>query len=256
MSASIRLKNLCKRYGELEVLRGIDLEVPAGQTLSIIGPSGSGKSTLLRLLMTLDRPSSGEILIDGESMWVDAQGRAAGPNSSHVRRVRGKIGMVFQHFNLFPHKTALGNVMEAPVHVAGVPRDEASQRAREYLELVGLGDKLDTYPAQLSGGQKQRVGIARALAMHPEIMLFDEVTSALDPELVGGILEILRNLAAKRTMTMIIVTHQMGFAERSSDRTLFFDQGNIVEDAESSVLFSNPREPRTQQFLQTVIEAA
>ncbi|OZI22882.1 ectoine/hydroxyectoine ABC transporter ATP-binding protein EhuA [Bordetella genomosp. 7] len=256
MSASISLKNLCKRYGELEVLRGINLEIPAGQTVSVIGPSGSGKSTLLRLLMTLDRPTSGEILIDGQSMWVDAQGRQAGPNSAHVRRVRGKIGMVFQHFNLFPHKTAMGNVMEAPIYVEGLSRDEAAQRAREYLELVGLGDKLDAYPAQLSGGQKQRVGIARALAMRPEVMLFDEVTSALDPELVGGILQILRDLAAQRTMTMIIVTHQMGFAERSSDRTLFFDQGNVVEDAESSVLFSNPREERTRQFLQTVIEAA
>ncbi|CAM4058444.1 ectoine/hydroxyectoine ABC transporter ATP-binding protein EhuA [Bordetella tumulicola] len=255
MSASIRLNQLCKRYGELEVLRGIDLEIPAGQTVSIIGPSGSGKSTLLRLLMTLDRPTSGEILIDDESMWVDAQGRVQGPNSAHVRRVRGKIGMVFQHFNLFPHKTALGNVMEAPIHVSGLSRDEATQRAREYLDLVGLGDKFDAYPAQLSGGQKQRVGIARALAMHPEIMLFDEVTSALDPELVGGILQILRDLAAKRTMTMIIVTHQMGFAEQSSDRTLFFDQGNIVEDAESAVLFSKPKEERTQQFLQSVIEA-
>lgn len=255
MSASIRLNQLCKRYGELEVLRGIDLEIPAGQTVSIIGPSGSGKSTLLRLLMTLDRPTSGEILIDDESMWVDAQGRAQGPNSAHVRRVRGKIGMVFQHFNLFPHKTALGNVMEAPIYVSGLSRNEAAQRAREYLDLVGLGDKFDAYPAQLSGGQKQRVGIARALAMHPEIMLFDEVTSALDPELVGGILQILRDLAAKRTMTMIIVTHQMGFAEQSSDRTLFFDQGNIVEDAESAVLFSKPKEERTQQFLQSVIEA-
>ena len=255
MSASIRLNKLCKRYGELDVLRSIDLDIPAGQTVSIIGPSGSGKSTLLRLLMTLDRPSSGEILIDGESMWVDGQGRTMGPNSAHVRRVRGKIGMVFQHFNLFPHKTALGNVMEAPMHVEGLARDEASLRAREYLELVGLGDKLDAYPAQLSGGQKQRVGIARALAMRPEIMLFDEVTSALDPELVGGILQILRDLAAKRTMTMIIVTHQMGFAERCSDRTLFFDQGNVVEDAESRVLFSQPKEARTQQFLQSVIEA-
>src|SRR5690606_2654497 len=237
-------------------LRGINLEIPAGQTVSVIGPSGSGKSTLLRLLITLDRPTSGEILINGQSMWVDAQGRQAGPNSAHVRRVRGKIGMVFQHFNLFPHKTAMGNVMEAPIYVEGLSRDEAAQRAREYLELVGLGDKLDAYPAQLSGGQKQRVGIARALAMRPEVVLFDEVTSALDPELVGGILQILRDLAAQRTMTMIIVTHQMGFAERSSDRTLFFDQGNVVEDAESSVLFSSPREERTRQFLQTVIEAA
>jgi len=255
MSASIRLKQLRKQYGDLQVLRGIDLEIPAGQTVSVIGPSGSGKSTLLRLLMTLDRPSSGEILIDGESMWKDAQGREMGPNSPHVRRVRGKIGMVFQHFNLFPHKTALGNVIEAPIHVEGLSRAEAVQRGTEYLDMVGLGDKLDAYPAQLSGGQKQRVGIARALAMRPEIMLFDEVTSALDPELVGGILQILRDLAAKRTMTMLIVTHQMKFAERSSDRTLFFDQGNIVEDAESATLFSSPQEPRTQQFLQSVIEA-
>ncbi|WP_459614403.1 ectoine/hydroxyectoine ABC transporter ATP-binding protein EhuA [Bordetella sp. 2513F-2] len=256
MSASIRLTNLCKRYGDVDVLRGINLEIPAGQTVSVIGPSGSGKSTLLRLLMTLDRPTSGEIHIDGEPMWHDAQGREMGPNSAHVRRIRGKIGMVFQHFNLFPHKTALGNVIEAPIHVEGLSREAALERGREYLEMVGLGDKLDAYPAQLSGGQKQRVGIARALAMRPEIMLFDEVTSALDPELVGGILEILRDLAARRTMTMIIVTHQMKFAERSSDRTLFFDQGNIVEDAESATLFSAPREPRTQQFLQSVIEAA
>lgn len=255
MSASIRLKKLCKRYGEVDVLRGITLDIPAGQTVAIIGPSGSGKSTLLRLLMTLDRPTSGEILIDDESMWTDAQGRGVAPNSAHVRRVRGKIGMVFQHFNLFPHKSALGNVIEAPIHVSGLSRDEATQRGREYLELMGLGDKCDAYPAQLSGGQKQRVGIARALAMHPEIMLFDEVTSALDPELVGGVLQILRDLAAKRTMTMIIVTHQMGFAERSSDRTLFFDQGNVVEDAKSSELFANPKEARTQQFLQSVIEA-
>ncbi|MDQ8033989.1 MAG: ectoine/hydroxyectoine ABC transporter ATP-binding protein EhuA, partial [Bordetella sp.] len=254
MSASIRLKNLRKNYGELEVLRGIDLEIPAGQTVSVIGPSGSGKSTLLRMLMTLDRPTAGSIEIDGEPMWHDAQGRELGPNTAHVRAVRGKIGMVFQHFNLFPHMTVLGNVIEAPIHVQGLARQEAVQRATEYLEMVGLGDKLDAHPAQLSGGQKQRVGIARALAMRPDIMLFDEVTSALDPELVGGILQILRDLSAKRTMTMIIVTHQMKFAERSSDRTLFFDQGNIVEDAESSVLFSSPREARTQQFLQSVIE--
>jgi len=255
MSASISLHKLSKRYGDLEVLRGIDLEIPAGQTVSVIGPSGSGKSTLLRMLMTLDRPSGGEIRIDGESLWHNAQGAPMGPHSAHVRRLRGKIGMVFQHFNLFPHKTALGNVTEAPIHVAGLGRDEAVARGREYLEMVGLGDKLDAYPAQLSGGQKQRVGIARALAMHPEIMLFDEVTSALDPELVGGILQIMRELSAKRTMTMIIVTHQMKFAERCSDRTLFFDAGNVVEDADSATLFASPQEPRTQQFLQSVIEA-
>ncbi|VFR24398.1 Probable amino-acid ABC transporter ATP-binding protein y4tH [plant metagenome] len=253
MSSSIRLNKLCKRYGEVDVLRGIDLDIPAGQTVSIIGPSGSGKSTLLRLLMTLDRPTSGTIEIDGESMWTQPDGSPA--SSAHVRKVRGKIGMVFQHFNLFPHMTALGNVIEAPIHVGGLSRDEAVERGRHYLDLVGLADKQDVHPAQLSGGQKQRVGIARALAMRPEIMLFDEVTSALDPELVGGILQIVKDLADKREMTMILVTHQMKFAERSCDRTLFFDEGNVVEDAPSAELFSHPKEPRTQQFLQAVIEA-
>ncbi len=256
MSASLRLIDLRKNYGDLEVLRGIDLEIPAGQTVSVIGPSGSGKSTLLRLLMTLERPSGGRIEVDGEAMWQAADGREMGPNSAHVRRVRGKIGMVFQHFNLFPHMSARDNVAEAPHRVLGLSRSEAQARAQEYLELVGLGDKQLVYPAQLSGGQKQRVGIARALAMHPQVMLFDEVTSALDPELVGGILEILRDLAAKRTMTMILVTHQMKFAERSSDRTLFFDEGRIIEDAPSEQLFSQPREARTRQFLDSVIEAA
>ena len=254
MSASVNIRGLRKRYGDLEVLKGIDLEIPSGQTVAVIGPSGSGKSTLLRVLMTLERPSGGEIEIDGVPMWTDAGGKPAGLHSPHLRKVRGKIGMVFQHFNLFPHMTALGNAMEAPLRVQGLSREQARERGVEYLEMVGLGDKLDTYPAQLSGGQKQRVGIARALAMCPEIMLFDEVTSALDPELVGGILQILRDPSARRSMTMIIVTHQMKFAERSSDRTLFFDEGNIVEDAESATLFSQPREARTRQFLDSVIE--
>jgi len=257
MSASIDLRNVHKRYGDLHVLRGIDLHIDAGQTVSVIGPSGSGKSTLLRLLMTLDRPSEGRIEIDGESMWtMPGSGGERPADAAHVRRVRGKIGMVFQHFNLFPHMTALANVAEAPRHVLGLARDEARERAVEYLEMVGLGDKLDAYPGNLSGGQKQRVGIARALAMCPEIMLFDEVTSALDPELVGGILQIMRDLAKRRTMTMIIVTHQMSFAEQSSDRTLFFDAGNIVEDAPSEQLFRAPQHERTQQFLQAVIEGA
>ena len=256
MSASVTLEKVRKRYGDVEVLRGIDLHIPAGQTVALIGPSGSGKSTLLRLLMTLERPDAGRVLIDGESMWTEPRGgREVPARATHLRRVRGRIGMVFQHFNLFPHMTALRNVAEAPRHVLGLGRDEAEQRAREYLDMVGLGDKLDQYPGKLSGGQKQRVGIARALAMRPEVMLFDEVTSALDPELVGGVLEIMRELSARRTMTMVIVTHQMKFAERSSDRTLFFEGGRIVEDGPSAQVFGHPAEARTRQFLEAVIEA-
>ncbi|VCU71280.1 Arginine transport ATP-binding protein ArtM [Pigmentiphaga humi] len=256
MSASVTLENISKRYGEVEVLRGIDLHIPAGQTVALIGPSGSGKSTLLRLLMTLERPDAGRVLIDGEPMWTQPRGgREAPATEAHLRKVRGKIGMVFQHFNLFPHMTALDNVAEAPRHVLGLGRAEAEARAAEYLGKVGLGDKLGQYPGNLSGGQKQRVGIARALAMRPEIMLFDEVTSALDPELVGGVLEILRELSASRTMTMIIVTHQMKFAERSSDRTLFFEAGRILEDGPSPEVFNAPSHARTRQFLDAVIDA-
>ncbi|MCK9510714.1 MAG: ectoine/hydroxyectoine ABC transporter ATP-binding protein EhuA [Pigmentiphaga sp.] len=256
MAASIELHNVHKRYGDLEVLKGIDLKIEPAQTVSVIGPSGSGKSTLLRLLMTLDRPTAGVIRIGGESLWTEggAAGAERPASAAHVRRLRGKVGMVFQHFNLFPHMTALANVAEAPRYVLGLSRNEANERAAEYLRLVGLGEKFQAYPGQLSGGQKQRVGIARALAMRPEVMLFDEVTSALDPELVGGILAIMRDLAAQRTMTMIIVTHQMSFAEQSSDRTLFFDQGRIVEDAPSAELFRQPRHERTRHFLEAVIE--
>jgi polar amino acid transport system ATP-binding protein len=255
MAPIIRLRQVHKSYGPLPVLRGIDLDIPPAQTVSVIGPSGSGKSTLLRLLMTLERPDSGALEIDGESPWLRLKGGLEVPaDETHLRRVRGKVGMVFQHFNLFPHMTALGNVTEAPVHVLGLAPREAQARALEHLEMVGLADKAAAYPAQLSGGQKQRVAIARALAMQPKVMLFDEITSALDPELVGGILELLRALAEKRTMTMVIVTHHMAFAESSSDRVLFFDGGVIVEDGAPAEVFHHPRQARTRRFVEAVLE--
>jgi polar amino acid transport system ATP-binding protein len=254
MTPVIRMRDVRKAYGRLEVLRGVSLDVPAGQTVSIIGPSGSGKSTLLRLIMTLDRPDAGALEIDGESPWfVSGGGRAMPAHNRHLRRVRGKVGMVFQHFNLFPHMTVLRNVMEAPLIVLKLPRPEVEARSREYLEMVGLSDKADAYPAQLSGGQKQRVAIARALAMQPRIMLFDEITSALDPELVGGILGLLRELSRQRTMTMLIVTHHMRFAESCSDRVLFLDDGVILEDGSPEAIFRSPSHGRTRRFFEAVL---
>jgi len=251
----IRLAQLWKSYGERPVLRGIDLEVPAAQTVGVIGPSGSGKSTLLRLLMMLDRPDAGVLEIDGESPWMMRRdGRELPADERHFRRVRGKVGMVFQHFNLFPHMTALANVAEAPEHVLGLARREARERALEYLAMVGLADRGNAYPGELSGGQKQRVAIARALAMQPRVMLFDEITSALDPELVGGILQLVRDLAAQRTMTMVIVTHQMAFAANVSDRVLFLDEGVIAEDGPPAQVFGNPRHERTRRFVEAVRE--
>jgi polar amino acid transport system ATP-binding protein len=251
----IAIRGLHKAFGGREVLSGIDLDVPEGQVVSIIGPSGSGKSTLLRILMTLDRPDAGRIAIGGESLYTERRGdREVPAGEGHIRRVRGRIGMVFQHFNLFPHFTALENVMEAPVHVLGVPTAEAAREAAAGLERVGLGDKLHALPRELSGGQKQRVAIARALAMHPPVMLFDEITSALDPELVGGILDLLRELSRAREMTMLIVTHEMRFARDSSDRTLFFDRGIVLEDARPDVMFTAPRHERTREFLRSILE--
>jgi len=242
-----------KKVGDTNILKGIDLNIPATETVAVIGPSGSGKSTLMRLLMGLDRPTSGDIEIDGEPMWVDsAEGEKK--KIEHLRHIRSKIGMVFQQFNLFPHFTALQNVMEAPMQVLKMERKAAQQRAEEYLELVGLKDKMDAYPAKLSGGQKQRVAIARALAMRPKIMLFDEITSALDPELVGGVLNILKSLAAKCEMTMILVTHHMNFAEQCADRVLFIDQGEIIEDGKAVQVFREPSHERTRQFLEALIE--
>lgn len=251
----VRFRGVNKRFGDLHVLRDLDFDVAPGEKVAIIGPSGSGKTTILRILMTLVRPDAGEVLVDGEHLFHRRVGdRLVPADERHLRSVRANIGMVFQHFNLFPHMRVLRNVTEAPIHVLGMSTHEATERATELLEMVGLGDKLDAYPAQLSGGQKQRVAIARALAMRPKVMLFDEVTSALDPELVGEVLSILRRLARTGEMAMLIVTHEMSFARDVADRVVFFDQGQVAEEGPPSDIFSAPSNPRTQEFLKAVLE--
>jgi polar amino acid transport system ATP-binding protein len=245
-----------KRFGETEVLKGIDLDVAAGEVLCVIGPSGSGKSTLLRCFNHLEKIDAGRIRVGGELVGYEEHGpfgrvlRERRPRD--IRRQRERIGMVFQRFHLFPHRTAVQNVMEGPLVVKGEPRARAESRARELLARVGLDDRADHYPAQLSGGQQQRVAIARALAMEPELMLFDEPTSALDPELVGEVLGVMRDLA-RSGMTMIVVTHEMGFAREVADRILFMDQGAAVEEGRPEELFADPRHERTRAFLSTVL---
>ena len=251
----VQFQAVTKRFGELVVLDALDLDVAPNEQLVIIGPSGSGKSTLLRLLMTLEHPNDGYIKVDGDYLYhMERGGQLVEADLRHIRKVRANIGMVFQQFNLFPHMTALRNVTEAPRHVLGLSKDEARERAVELLGLVGLGEKLDSYPSQLSGGQQQRVAIARALAMRPRIMLFDEVTSALDPELVGEVLGVMRTLAVEHDQTMLIVTHEMSFARDIADRVCFFDKGRIVEQGPPSQIFSEPREERTREFLRAVLE--
>ena len=242
-----------KSFGPLRVLDSLDLDVPAGQRLAIIGPSGSGKTTLLRAVMTLERLDSGSIQVFGRPL-VAADGSSSKGAGPRIREVRGQIGMVFQHFNLFPHMTALGNVMEAPVQVVGLGRQAARQVALDLLATVGLADKASAYPRQLSGGQQQRVAIARALAMQPRIMLFDEITSALDPELVGEVLQVVRRLAHESGMTMLIVTHEMSFARDVSDRVIVMDHGRIVEDGTPGNVLVNPANERTRAFLRAVLE--
>ena len=253
----VQFSDVTKRYGDLTVLDRLDLEVHNGEKVAIIGPSGSGKSTLLRALMTLETIDDGVIMVDGEPLthMPDANGRLVRANARHQRAVRGKVGMVFQSFNLFPHMNALQNVMEAPVQVLGLPKAEARERAKELLAMVGLEDKLDHYPSQLSGGQQQRVAIARALAMRPKVMLFDEVTSALDPELCGEVLNVIRRLGDAYSLTMLMVTHQMGFAREFADRVCFFNEGRIHEQGTPDELFGNPQQERTQAFLSAVNEA-
>jgi polar amino acid transport system ATP-binding protein len=252
----VRFQAVTKRYGSLTVLDKLDLDVAPNEKVAIIGPSGSGKTTVLRMLMTLERIDGGVIWVEGEPLTHEQRnGQLVPAREAHLRRVRGKIGMVFQHFNLFPHMSALKNCMEAPMHVLGMSKAEAAKRASELLDMVGLGDKKHHYPAQLSGGQQQRVAIARALAMRPKVMLFDEVTSALDPELVGEVLNVIRQLGAEHNLTMLMVTHQMGFAREFADRVCFFYAGKIAEAGPPYQLFGNPSNERTRQFLSAVLEA-
>jgi polar amino acid transport system ATP-binding protein len=252
----VRFAGVTKRYGALTVLDGLDLDVAPNEKVAIIGPSGSGKSTLLRVLMTLDPVTDGMIEVDGEPLTHALRdGKLVPASDRHVRRVRKKIGMVFQSFNLFPHMTALQNTIEAPIHALGMSRREAIERGRDLLSMVGLSEKCDHYPSQLSGGQQQRVAIARALAMRPKVMLFDEVTSALDPELCGEVLNVIRRLGEEHDLTMLMVTHQMGFAKEFADRVCFFSEGKIIEQAPSAQFFSSPQHERTQQFLRAVREA-
>ena len=252
----VRFENVSKRYGSLTVLDGLDLDIHRGEKVSVIGPSGSGKTTVLRMLMTLETINDGVIWVEGEPLThMQRNGRLVPADINHIRKIRAKIGMVFQSFNLFPHMTAMANCIEAPITVLGMKRADAEARAAELLDMVGLGHKKGHYPSQLSGGQQQRVAIARALAMRPKIMLFDEVTSALDPELVGEVLEVIRNLGREHDLTMLMVTHQMGFAKEFSDRVCFFHQGKICEQGPPAELFGAPKNERTQQFLRAVLEA-
>jgi polar amino acid transport system ATP-binding protein len=249
----VRANQVHKSFGRLEVLKGIDLEVTPGQVCCVLGPSGSGKSTFLRCINHLEKIDAGRIWVDGDLIGYRERGGKLHEMREHeVASQRSQIGMVFQRFNLFPHKTALENVIEAPCQVKGERRPAARERAVELLERVGLGDKVDYYPSQLSGGQQQRVAIARALAMQPKLMLFDEPTSALDPELVGEVLDVMRDLA-RSGMTMVVVTHEIGFAREVGDTLVFMDGGVIVEQGDPREVINNPREQRTQAFLSKVL---
>jgi polar amino acid transport system ATP-binding protein len=249
----IEVKNVHKRFGSLEVLKGISMVVKQGEVIAIIGPSGSGKSTFLRCISHLETVDKGSIFIEGQAIAVeDEKGVSQYVSDKEIRQICRKTGMVFQNFNLFPHKTVLENVIEAPIVVNKVKKREAIEQAEALLRKVGLLDKKNNYPSQLSGGQKQRVAIARALAMKPSIMLFDEPTSALDPELTGEVLKVMRDLAEER-MTMLVVTHEMGFAREVADRVIFMDEGEIVEEGPPSKIFTAPTMERTRSFLNQVL---
>lgn len=239
----IHVKNLKKSYGKNNVLNGINEHIKKGEVVVIIGPSGSGKSTFLRCLNLLEEPTSGEITFEGKNIT---------DKNNDINKTREKMGMVFQHFNLFPHKTVLENITLAPTKVKGLSVEEANKKAMELLKLIGLSDKKDAYPASLSGGQKQRIAIARSLAMEPDVLLFDEPTSALDPEMVGEVLNVMKDLA-KKGMTMVVVTHEIGFAREVGDRILFIDGGKILEEGTPKEVLNNPKNDRTKDFLSKVL---
>jgi polar amino acid transport system ATP-binding protein len=249
----VSIQDVHKRFGRLEVLKGVTFDVARGEVIVILGPSGSGKSTLLRLVAHLDKLDSGRIYVDGELVgYEDRGGKLRELSDRAASRARADVGMVFQRFNLFPHLTALRNVTCAPVNVRGLSRKAAVERGKELLRTVGLGEKLDAYPSQLSGGQQQRVAIARALAMDPKVMLFDEATSALDPELVGEVLEVMKQLA-RGGMTMLVVTHEMGFAREVADRVMLMDDGVVVESNTPAEFFDRPHHERTKSFLSKIL---
>jgi arginine/ornithine transport system ATP-binding protein len=249
-SPLLQVEGICKRYGSNEVLKGVSLQAHAGDVISLIGSSGSGKSTLLRCINLLEKPNAGRIVLAGEELALkpNAQGELQAVNAAQLQRMRTRLAMVFQHFNLWAHMTVLQNVIEAPVHVLGVPKDEAVATARKYLERVGLKDVEDRYPAHMSGGQQQRVAIARALAVEPQVMLFDEPTSALDPELVGEVLRVMK-LLAEEGRTMVVVTHEMGFAREVANHLVFLHKGQIEEQGVPAEVLARPRSERLAQFL-------
>jgi polar amino acid transport system ATP-binding protein len=248
----VKFENVNKYFGNLHVLNNISLEVPKNQVLVIIGPSGSGKSTLLRSINHLEKVDSGHLFVNGRMVgYFEKNGKLVEETEKNIARQRMEIGMVFQRFNLFPHKTALQNIMEAPIQVRRLHKKQAEEEALQLLARIGLSDKRDSYPNQLSGGQQQRIAIARALAMRPSLMLFDEPTSALDPEMIGEVLDVMKGLAHE--MTMMVVSHEMGFARAAADRIIFMDEGSIIEDTTPERLFSKPKEERTRLFLSKIL---
>ncbi len=251
----IRFEHVVKRFGDNVVLDGLDFAVQPGEFVTLIGPSGSGKTTILRLLMTLEQVSEGRIYVGGDCLsHMTRRGREVPADEKYQRRIRKRIGMVFQQFNLFPNMRVRQNITEGPIRSLGLPRAEAEDRADKLLDMVGIADKADAHPAQLSGGQQQRVAIARALAMQPDVLLLDEVTSALDPELVTGVLALLKDIATTTEITFLCVTHEMNFARDVSDRVMMFDGGRVLEDAAPEKLFSDPDHERTREFLRAVLE--